>query len=417
VATLLAPPLPSFWFRLRLAALSLFVLWFSALGVTCASLFTYAKTTLTLDPTFQPMGDFDAYYRAAVDLARGADPYLRYNHNLPFSLSLGYIYPPFLARVLQPLTVLSLSQIHVLALLVLQISVLASVLLTWKLLALRSWPARLLILDVFLLSSGLTSSLQVGNVNVLLIPLTLCWVYAYTRNHSWSWVFVGLNVGLKLTQAPLFALTLLRRDFRGLTWGLLTLLATLIIGGFSLAVEFFTQTLPRLTSTVPTGAQNTSLLADFERFLHPGSDNLAYDPSFAEAHFLLFPLIALILFCTFRALHHLRDRLLTALLCLTAVPLFSNYLGASHLLALLPVGLLLAAYAWRLKAYRSFALIVVCLFFVADYALFYTLVTALNYFVARALFYELAPGLAALALWLVSLHLAQRVKSLALARS
>jgi hypothetical protein len=387
------------------------VLWFSALGVTFASVFTYTRTTLTLDPTYQPMGDFDAYYRAAVDLSTSVDPYLRYNHNIPFSLSLGYIYPPFLARMLQPLTVLSLSEIHLIALIALQLSVLASVLLTWKLLALRSWPARLLILDAFLLSSGLTSSIQVGNVNVLLVPLTLAWVYAYSRNHSYAWVFVGLNVGLKLTQAPLFALTLLRRDFKGLSLGLLTLLATLVIGGASLAVEFFTTTLPRLTSTVPTGAQNTSLLADFERLLHPGSDNLAYDPTYAEAHFLLFPIIALILFFTARALYRLHDRQLVALVALTAVPLFSNYLGAAHLLALLPVGILLAAYAYRLRAYRALVLIVVCLFFVADYALFYTLVTALNYFVARAVFYEIAPGAAALALWLVSLSLTARVKA------
>jgi hypothetical protein len=269
----------------------------------------------------------------------------------------------------------------------------------------------LLILDCFLLSSGLVSSIQVGNVNVVLVPLTLAWVLAYSRNKDWGWIFVALNVGLKLTQAPLFALALFRREWKGLAIGIAAGLFTILVGGIALTHEFLTTTLPRLTSTVPTGAQNTSLLADIERFLHPGSDNLAYDPTFAESRFLLIPIVLFVLFFTARALHRLRDRQLVALVSLCAVPLFSNYLGAAHLLSLLPIGLLLAFCAWRLRAYRSLALIGLSLLFIADYALLYTLATALNYFVARAVFYEVGPGLAAVALWLVALRLASLTKS------
>jgi hypothetical protein len=403
---------PDFLARLRLAFARPLILWASSLAVTLAALSTYARTTLTLDPTFQPMGDFDAYWRAAVDLSRNTDPYLRYDHHLPFSLSLGYIYPPFLARLLEPLAGLPLGQIHVLALIILQLSVAISVLLTWKLLGLRSWPARLLVADCFLLSSGLTSSIEVGNVNVVLVPLTLAWVVAYRSASPWSWAFAALNVGLKLTQAPLFALALLRREWKGLGIGLITGLATILVGGVSLTWEFLTTTLPRLTGTVPTGAQNTSLLADIERFIHPGADNLVYDPTYAESHLILIPIVLAVLFFTMRALHGLKDRLLVALLALTAVPLFSNYLGAAHMLMLLPAGILLAAYAWRLHERLLVAVVATSLFFVADYAILYTFATTLNYFVARAVFYEIAPGLAAVALWLVALRLAVRIKSL-----
>ena len=397
--------------RLRLAATKPWLLWTSTIAVTLASAWTYGRSTLLLSPELQPMGDFDAYYRAATDLNSNLDPYLRYNHDIPFSLSVGYIYPPFLARLMQPLALLSLHDAHVVAVIALQLSVVASVLLTWRLLGLRSWIARLFVLDVFLLSSGLVGNVGDGNLNVILMPLTLAWVLAYGRAASWGWAFIGLNVGLKLQQAPLFALALLRRDSRGLALGLATLVATLIIGGLSLAYEFFTTVLPRLTNTVPTGAQNTSLIADVERLLHPGADNLTFDPTYPEARFLLIPIMVVVLVVTIIALKGLADRHLEALIALTAVPLLSNYLGAPHLLLLLPVGVLLIERARRFRDYRAVALLAISLLFLADYPLFYTLVTAINFFFARAVFYELAPGLAALCVWLVSLRLASLAKA------
>ncbi len=402
---------PPFLVRLRAAAEKPWVLRTSLGAITAAAAWTYTSTTLLLSPAFQPMGDFGAYYRAAADLNRGLDPYLRYNHQIPFSLSVGFIYPPFLARVLQPLALMSVAHANVVALSFFQLCVLASVLLTWHLLNLRSWTARLFVLDAFLLSSGLVGNLQVGNLNVLLMPLSLAWVLLYTRRSAWAWALIGLDVGLKLQQAPLFALALFRRDWRGLSLGLATLAVTVVIGGVALTVEFFTTTLPRLTNTVPIGAQNTSLLADLERLLHPGADNLAYDPTYPEARFVLIALILVVLVFTTRALHRLQDRKLEALIALAAVPLLSNYLGAPHLLLLLPVGLLLAAYALRFGAQLLLALLIVSVFFVADYSLFYTLATSLNYFVARAVFYEVGPGLAALCIWLVGLRLATLAKA------
>ncbi len=402
---------PPFLVRLHLAATQPWMLRLSCGAISAAGAWTYARSTLLLSPGYQPMGDFDAYYRAAADLNSNLDPYLRYNHAIPFSLSVGYIYPPFLARLLQPLALLALDQANLIALVVLQLSVLASVLLTWHLLGLRSWTARLFVLDAFLLSSGLIANVQVGNLNVLLGPSSLAWVLAYRRAAIWGWLVVGFNVGLKLQQAPLFALALFRRDWRGLTLGLTTLLATFIAGGIALSFEFLATVLPRLTNTVPTGAQNTSLLADIERLLHPGADNLTYDPTYAESRFFLVPIVLVVLFFTARALYGLADRQLEALIALAAVPSLSNYLGAPHLLLLLPIGLLLAERALRFRAYFALALLAVSLFFVADYALFYTLVTSLNYFVARAVFYEIAPGLAALCIWLVSLRLAAYTKA------
>lgn len=406
---------PPFLVRLRLAATRPWMLRLTCGAITAAGAWTYARSTLLLSPATQPMGDFDAYYRAASDLNSNLDPYLRYNHDIPFSLSVGYIYPPFLARLLQPLALLSLNQAHVVALVALQLSVLAAVLLTWHLLGLRSWTSRLFVLDAFLLSSGVVSNVGDGNLNVLLVPTSLAWVLAYRRGAAWGWLLVGLNVGLKLQQAPLWGLALFRRDWRGLILGLTTLLATFVAGGLALNFEFFAKVLPRLTNTVPIGAQNTSLLADLERLLHPDSGNLTYDPTYPESRFLLIPLVLVVLFFTARALYRLADRQLEALIALTAVPLLSNYLGAPHLLLLLPVGLLLAERALRFRAYSALALLAVSLLFVADYALFYTLATPINFFVARAVFYEIAPGVAALCIWLVSLRLAASAKALTLA--
>lgn len=402
---------PPFLVRLRLAARQTWVLRLSAVAITAACAWTYTRTTLLLSPEFQPMGDFDAYYRAAADLNSHLDPYLRYNHDIPFSLSVGYVYPPFLARLLQPLALLPLSRAHVVALVVLQLSVLASVVLTWRLLGLRSWIARIFVLDAFLLSSVLVANVEVGNLNVVLVPTSLAWVLAYRRAALRGWLLVGLNVGLKLQQAPLFGLALFRREGRGLTLASATALATVVAGGVALSVEFFTTVLPRLTNTVPIGAQNTSLLADIERLLHPGADNLTYDPTYPEARFFLVPIVLLVLYYTVRAFNGLADRQLEALIALAAVPLLSNYLGAPHLLLLLPVGLLLAERALRFRAYFLFGALVVALLFVADHPLFYTLVTSLNYFVARAVFYEVGPGLAALCIWLVSLRLAAHAKA------
>jgi len=403
---------PPFLVRLRLAAARPWLIHLTLGPITAAAAWAYASNTLLLTPAFQPMIDFGVYYRAAADLNAHLDPYLRYDHNLPFSISLGYVYPPFLARLLQPLALLSYSEAKLLALIVLQLAILASVLLTWRLLQARTWTLRLFILDLFLLSSGLAADVQLGQVNVLLMPLTLAWVLAYTRRSALAWVLVGLSVGLKLQQAPLFALALIRRELRGLSLGLLTLAATIVIGGLTLSFEFFTTVLPRLTSTVPTGAENTSLLADFERLLHPGADKfLPVDPTYPEAHFLLALIILAVLALTARALYRLQDRYLEALVALAAVPMLSNYLGAGHLLPMFPIGLLLAACTWRLHSYRLFALLAFSLFLLADYPRLYMLGAAFDPLISRALFYEIGPGLAALCLWLVSLRLATLAKA------
>jgi hypothetical protein len=153
------------------------------------------------------------------------------------------------------------------------------------------------------------------------------------------------------------------------------------------------------------------LIADIERLLHPGADNLTFDPTYPEARFLLIPIILLVFVFTAIALNGLADRHMEALVALATVPLLSNYLGAPHLLLLLPVGILLIERALRFRDYRAVALLAVSLLFLADYPLFYTLVTAINFFFARAVFYETAPGLAALCVWLVSLRLAALAKA------
>jgi hypothetical protein len=407
----LAAPAP-FPLRLQLAMARPWLLHLTLVALTLAAAISYSATTLFIPAAWSPMLDFGAYYRAALDMNAHVDPYLRYNHAIPFSVSMGYVYPPFFAYIIQPLGWLSYAQAKLVALLVLQLSVLASVLLTWKLLGLRTWVARLFILDAFLLSSTLVMNIHLGQLNVVLVPLTLAWVWAYSRGSRLGWVLVGLNVGLKLQQAELFGLTLIRRDLRGLALGLATLATTLAIGGLALGIEYFTQVLPRLSGTVPTIIYNTSLLSDIERLVHPGSDTLLYDPAYTEAHFLLPLLVLPILFFTMRALLGLNDRFLEALVALTAIPLLSNYLTEGHLLPLLPVGILLAAHAWRTHAHRLFWVLVLSVPFFADYVRLYSTVAYLSPYLAQVLFIEYAPGLAAVVVWLCALRLAARAKSI-----
>jgi len=165
-------------------------------------------------------------------------------------------------------------------------------------------------------------------------------------------------------------------------------------------------------SGVPTIIYNTSLLSDIERLVHPGSDTLLYDPAYTEAHFLLPLLVLPILFFTMRALLGLNDRFLEALVALTAIPLLSNYLTEGHLLPLLPVGILLAAHAWRTHAHRLFWVLVLSVPFFADYVRLYSTVAYLSPYLAQVLFIEYAPGLAAVVVWLCALRLAARAKSI-----
>ncbi len=391
--------------RLYLAATRPWIRWPSVIAITAATALTYARSTFALSSTLQPMGDFDAYFRAARDLSTNIDPYLRYAHDRPFSISLGYIYPPFLARVIQPMAALTLDQIHLVAVIVLQLAVVATVLLTWRLLDLRSWTARLLILDVFLLSSNLIANLEFGNLNVVLMPLSLAWVLAYRRSASWGWIVIGLNVGLKMQQAPLFGLALLRRDARGIVFGGVAFIATCLIGGLTLTIHFFTTVAPKLTNTVPIGAQNTALLADIERLLHPGADGLTYDPIYPEARFILLPIIAIVLILTARALWGLTDRYLEALVALTAAPLLSNYLGASHLLLLAPVGILLADRAIHARAWFALAVLIIAIISIGM-AIYTGTPGGSGKTLGRAI-YEGGPGLAALCMWFVALNLAR----------
>jgi hypothetical protein len=397
----------SFFIRLRLAALEPLMLRLSLIAITGAAVYTYLASLLS--PVFQAMLDFGAYYHAAADLNNSLDPYLRYDHSVAFSLSAGYIYPPFLAHLLQPFALLPYPKAALLALLILQCAVLISVALTWRLLNLRSWTARVFILDAFLLSATLVVNLQLGQINVILMPLTLAWILAYAKRSPFAWVFVGLNVGLKLQQVPLFALAFFRRDWRALAIGLLTLAATFVFGGLALGFEYFTQVLPRLSSTIPVG--DTALVADFEHILHPDFLALTYDPTYPEAKFLFAFIILVVAALTGRALYRLRDRHLEALLALSTVPLLSSYVGAGHLLPLFPVGILLAAYAYRLRKQGLFIVLVIATFLLADFDILYPLLPFFSFLFAPALFFVVTPGLAALTLWLVALRLAAIAKT------
>ena len=395
--------------RLWLAARNPAVLLALGLALAGVGLWSYVTATVIIPlANTTTAGDFNAYWHAAHALRSGGSPYallppVGTGGTVTQTLN-AYLYPPFLAAVLVPLTALSLGEATLVWIVLLQALTVGSYLLALDLLRIRSWVGRVLLFDAFILSYVVQENLQVGSINVLLLFTTLLWMTLYTRGSWMSWALVGLNVGTKLLQAPLLILAALR-DRKGFGAAAAAGVATVLVGGVTMTIVYLRDVYPRLGVATPTVWTDVSWLAMIERVLHPGSAEYSYDPTFPEAKWLLLAGALLVTVVTLWAVRPLGDRRLTASVFLAASPLYAMDLGVGHLLVILPAALVIATLAQRWGDRVAMA---VAAFLVAFNLTVQGVVAELiTPYVARVSVSDGA-ALAAIAMWVIGIRVARQ---------
>jgi hypothetical protein len=227
--------------------------------------------------------DFRFYYQAAVDLAAGRDIYSHYLQCCTSTTAIlnGYIYPPLLAELLRPLTVLPVES-------ALQAwYVLCGALLMGTAFCIQaavgehlSATARAWLVAATLFFLPLYDGLQLGQVHVVALFLTALTALAFVRRGPGATTGALLGVGALLRFSPLLLAPILvrrwppRRELSGVAgFG-----AVVVLGGAALVVatpmtlEFITTVLPHITTgtAVYINQSIPGVLLRFQYFVYPG---------------------------------------------------------------------------------------------------------------------------------------------------
>jgi Glycosyltransferase family 87 len=192
--------------------------------------------------------DFWVYARAAATIAHGADPYSG-STVTSIASNTGYIYPPLLAWLVQPLVTLDLTAQTLVGWVALQICFFAAIVVMT--LALRAG----LQLAALVTLAGITSywvrrDLFEGQVDLVILALVAIWFWAWVRGGRW-WGGVALAVGaaLKVIPGVLILLPIARRHWE-MVAGAVAAGVVLFLALFSLNIEYATRVLPYLPGVV-----------------------------------------------------------------------------------------------------------------------------------------------------------------------
>ncbi len=162
-------------------------------------------------------GDFEHFYRAAKAFREGTDPYAAGVH--------GYIYPPLIAFLFMPLTVVSVQAAAFIMLLVnMALALMCTVLAckeAMRRFSLERPVSELLMvvaLTTVLAAPRLRSELQMWQTNLPMMAATLlalCWL---ERRPQWAGLALGLAVNIKYLPLIYLPYLLLRRRYTAALW-------------------------------------------------------------------------------------------------------------------------------------------------------------------------------------------------------
>lgn len=233
----------------------------AGLGIGPAFLWNAAGAAL-LSPNNR-YDDFKVFQRAAGLLASGANPYWDFIHSAAADQGHwdGYIYPPFLAWLLQPLA--GLGGVPR-ALFIIGAGLLCLAVALWSIcraLGIRDRQAVALMALLFAGFFPVVDNFHWGQLNLLLLALTSLWFWSYAGGARWwGGIALGLGVALKLLQAPLLLAYVLGRHWRALAAAVASACAVLPLGVLWLPT-FVTQVFPAISGGTawagnisPTGA-------------------------------------------------------------------------------------------------------------------------------------------------------------------
>ncbi len=300
--------------------------------------------------------DGRVYLDAAAALAGGQDPYTFFLHEsargVDPALEGSYIYPPLLAWAMRPLLLLGFTGERVFLLAFDQLCLLLTFYFSVRAIGVRSRQrVAAFALVVLFFFPNWENMIQL-QLNPLIGLLTTLWAYLWARGRTLSALPLGLGVALKLLQAPLFLLPLLRRRWGDLGLGAAVIAGLTLVAAPAYLVEYLTRVLPLLSGGSPS-LLNQSPAAIFTRLPHPRSLYISVHYSTPAVSIRLAATgfaIAVLLVASSRLLRTPREergRLAEASLLVAASVLLSTIVWAPYT-ALLTLPLLLCLeHAWN----------------------------------------------------------------------
>jgi len=248
---------------------------FVLVGMSTALLGAWLWQTLIsqfLNPSDYDPADFHVYMGAAAALAHGANPYTAFlTSTAPdAAFTTGYVYPPLLAWLLQPVAGLQGPGLDLACLVVLQVTLVLAVALLLRALDVRSWEMRVLILALAVSWYPVRFDIG-GQINMVIFALVVICFAGYLRGDRWwGGAALGVSIAFKLLTAPLLLLLAWRRSWAAI----LTAVATVAVLWLIAAPQFLLSYLLDVAPRVGAGTgfrENQTPTALISRLLDPAS--------------------------------------------------------------------------------------------------------------------------------------------------
>lgn len=314
--------------------------------------FLIAYSWLLLLPIFSSQSpradDFQDYLWAAHQLAVGGDPYgnfLRTHVPWDWSLSSGYLYPAIFAALLVPFTWLGNDLAVRIWILLLQLAVVGSVLITYSRIG-RPRRAELLALVAVLATFfPLINTIWTGAMNaILLLLLTVAFAAWQNRRDAQAGFLVGAAAVFKVFPVALLPYFAWRREWRlvlaAILTGLVGLLACLAVTGFDHNLFYFRELLPHL-SAGSGYRENQSLAGLATRLCNPSTAEQGGGAGWC-GRLVDWPLVLALLATIGYAVRPGTRSAMEYGLAVAALPLISSVTWSFHLVILiLPIVLLI----------------------------------------------------------------------------
>jgi hypothetical protein len=216
------------------------------------------------------LGDLnESYLRGAAQLMAGRDPY-DLCHGLCLDPSgQGYVTPPPVAWLLQPVVGLDSQMIAVGTVLFLNVSLVIFLVCMVRALRVVDWQMRALLVLVAIAFEPVNGNIVEGQINLVLLALSGVLILGWIADRWWGGAALGLAVALKLIQAPLGLLLPWARRW--------SMLAAGVVAGLAIWLLAVPQYLPEfLFKVLPAISQGTGL---FENHSPGGTIARLFDPT------------------------------------------------------------------------------------------------------------------------------------------
>jgi hypothetical protein len=307
------------------------------------------------------LGDLkESYLRGAAQLVAGRDPY-DLCHGLCLDPSgQGYVTPPPVAWLLQPVVGLDSHAVAVGTVLFLNSSLVIFLVCMVRALRVVDWQLRALLVLVAIAFEPVNGNIVEGQINLVLLALSGVWILGWIADRWWGGAALGLAVALKLIQAPLGLLLLWGRRW--------SMLAAGIVAGLAIWLLAVPQYLPEfLLKVLPAISQGTGF---FENHSPGGTIARLFDPNTFLGATRAVPLPARIitiaiaigaLGVTFWVLGRPREdwsgRALEVAAVTAVGPLVTSYSWGTHLVLLLVPMLVLLEWGVRRRDWQVLGLV------------------------------------------------------------